>query len=101
MLRRKSCPHIRKLLERVLKPIRALTQKLDWIRDWKAWCAPLGIKVVKGIQHRPKETVVPHFWRFTKRRDLPASLIAEGKVEHRGPEGQSGRPMDVTLETKE
>ena len=101
-----DCPdeimeHTRRVVERIFSPVPVLVRTLDWVRDWKAWSASLGIEVVQGIQHRPKEKVVPHFWRFTKRQDLPVSLISAGQVDHRGPDGQPGQPMDVILEVKE
>ena len=83
-------------MERLFGRLPQLVRKLDWVRDWSSWARPLGLQArlgsVTGIGHVAGR-VAPHFYRFTKRKDLPASLVASsGAVSAFDADGRPGRP---------
>ena len=90
-----DCPediigHTRRVMEGLLATERTFVEKLDFIRDWKGWMAPLDVRF-KGIANGPGSQ---HFYRFWRRENVPADLLEYLPAD-------SGLPGDVFMEVRQ
>ena len=73
---------------------RAVVERMDFVRDWKGWGAPLGIKF-QGIGNGPG---AQHFYRFWRRSAIPMDLLKWVPV---GQDATGDLPSDVLLEVRQ
>ena len=62
----------RKVMESLLTDERVFVERMDFVRAWKKWGAPLDVRF-QGIANGPGSQ---HFYRFWRRENVPAPLLS-------------------------
>lgn len=92
-----DCPqdilrHTRHVMEGLLGREAVVVETLDFVRDWKAWEAPLDLRF-KGIANGPGSQHLYRFWR----RDC----IPHDQLQHVPESCAAGLPGDVLMEVRQ
>jgi len=82
--------HTRRVMESMLQEERVFVERLDFVRAWKEWGAPLDLKF-PAIANGPCSQ---HFYRFWRRERVPADLLGFLPDD-------AGLPGDVLMEVRQ